>query len=79
MRVIDANGDDVGQPTYHFVDCRAMGDDDGFNMGDGNGYKMNSYPPMRPPIRPPANCRNCGAPHEPGRCSYCLTPSEVQP
>lgn len=21
------------------------------------------------------NCRNCGAAHEPGRCSYCLTPS----
>jgi hypothetical protein len=26
------------------------------------------------PFRP--NCRNCGAPHESARCSYCLTPSQ---
>jgi hypothetical protein len=24
-----------------------------------------------------ANCRNCGAPHESVRCSYCLSPSNL--
>lgn len=31
----------------------------------------------RSPVRvvpPRLNCINCGAPHEPARCSYCLTP-----
>ncbi len=29
----------------------------------------------RPARLRPINCVNCGAPHEPGRCSYCLTPN----
>lgn len=33
--------------------------------------------PYRDPVRvvaPRLNCINCGAPHEPLLCSYCLTP-----
>lgn len=26
-------------------------------------------------VGPMPACRACGAPYEPGRCSYCLTPS----
>lgn len=66
----DVVAEDFGR-SHRCLTCQGEGPR--FRMGDpapeGPGEQIDLHDDH------PTNCPNCGAPREPVRCSYCLTPS----